>query len=593
MCGICGVVRFDGAMVEVDALETMMARLAHRGPDDRGLWREGPVGLGHRRLAIIDLAHGRQPMANEDGRVQVVFNGMIYNYRELQQELAARGHRFRTACDTEVLVHGYEEWGVRLLDRLNGMFAFALWDGRQLLAARDRMGEKPLYYARHGGALYFASEIKSILTQVPAGPRIPDDFLVFENTLSDETLFDGVKRLLPGHFLLAQDGGVTVHRYWAPPDRVDAGLGEVAAVRELRDLIVDAIGMRLQAEVPVGMYLSGGLDSSLIACIAKPSVVFTSYYDHPGKFDERAPARRVAEHIGAEQVFVTVRPEEVPSLFAAVVYHLDQPISSPSPISSFALARAARARVTVLLNGQGADELFGGYARYVLLAHEAALGRDPLFVQYAAVARRLWHPSMFGDPALRYLQMNQRVSPRTRRPLDAVRECFDRHHDLIAQMGYTDMILTLPDLITMDDRGCAHVGLESRSPFLDHRVVEFAFRLPGELKLRDGRVTKWILREVAREFVPAEVADRPDKMGMVSPLAVWLRGDLSGWADGLVESLRHRDLGIPFEAPEANDYDRRLHALVSLELWFRTFHDRVAADPQASLEPAGARGPDS
>jgi asparagine synthase (glutamine-hydrolysing) len=581
MCGICGIVHFDGTVVEAEPVQAMMDRLVHRGPDDEGVWRDGLVGLGHRRLAIIDPTHGRQPMTNEDGRIAVVFNGMIYNYRDLRRALLAAGHLFRTESDTEILVHGYEEWGVGLLDRLNGMFAFAIWDGRQLFAARDRVGEKPFYYTQHHRAFYFASEIKSLLTQVPAGPSIPDDFLVFENTLGDDTLFEGVKRLPPAHFLLVRDGAVTVRRYWAPPDRVDAGLDETTAVRELRDLLVDAVHLRLQADVPVGMYLSGGLDSALIASIAKPDVVFTSYYEHPGKFDEREAARRMTQHIGAEQVFVTLGPEEVPQLFAAIIYHLDQPISSPSPISSFALARAARTRVKVVLNGQGADELFGGYIRYVLLDHEARLREDPLFVQYAAVARRLWHPSTFGEPALRYLQMNQRVTPQTARPLEIVRECFARHEDLVAQMGYTDMTLTLPDLITMDDRGCAHVGLESRSPFLDHRIVELAFRLPGRLKIREGGVTKWILRQVAREFLPLDLVERRDKMGMVSPLAIWLRRELRGWTDGLVASLERRKLPLPLETPEDNDYDRRLHALVSLELWLRIFHD-------GGMDPSGA-----
>lgn len=573
MCGICGIVRFDGSVVEVEQVHAMMTCLAHRGPDDEGLWLDGPVGLGHRRLAIIDLAHGRQPMTNEDQRVHVIFNGMIYNYLELRRELLDAGHAFRTRSDTEVLVHGYEEWGIDLLERLNGMFAFAIWDGHRLFAARDRMGEKPLYYTRHEGALYFASEIKSLLTQVPAGPSIPEDFLVFENTLCDDTLFDGVKQLPPAHFLLVRDGELTIHRYWAPPDRVDEGLSEASCIRELRDLVVDAVQLRLQGDVPVGLYLSGGLDSALIACIAKPSVVFTSYYDYPGKFDEREPARRVAEHIGAEQVFVTLRPEEAPALLETIAYHIDQPIAA-SLVSSFILARAARARVKVLLNGQGADELFGGYIRYVLLHHEAALGQDPLFVQYATVARRLWHPSMFGDPALRYLQMNQRVPPQTSRPLEVMRRCFAQHRDLVTQMGFTDMTITLPDLITMDDRGCAHVGLESRSPFLDHRIVELAFRLPGRMKIRGPGVTKWILREVAREFLPPELVDRRDKMGMVSPLALWLRRELREWAEGLVEALGRRKLGIPMEMPENTEYDRRLNALVSLELWFRTFHDR-------------------
>lgn len=587
MCGICGIVRFDGEAVATEHLQRMKDRLAHRGPDDEGLYLAGPVGLGHRRLSIIDLAHGKQPMSNEDGRVWVVFNGMIYNYRALREELIRAGHVFRTNCDTEVLVHGYEEWGKELLNRLNGMFAFALWDGEQLFAARDRMGEKPFYYARAGRVFYFASEIKSLLVHVKAVPSIPDDFLVFENTLSDDTLFQGIKKLEPAHYLTVRNGEVRIRRYWSPPDRLDTHITGGAAIQELRDLVYDAVQLRLQSEVPVGMYLSGGLDSSIIACIAKPPVVFTSYYDAPGKFDERKLAHTIARHIHAEQINVTLQPAEIPSLFETIIYHLDQPISSSSTISSFNLARNARKHFKVVLNGQGADELFGGYGRYVLLHHEVELGKLPFFAQYTPMARRLWHPDMFSDPALRYLSMNQRVTPRTGRPAEVLQELFAHHSDIVAQMGYADAAITLPDLITMDDRGCAHVGLESRSPFLDYRIVEFAFRLPARLKIREGGVTKWILREAAREFVPAEIVDRKDKMGMVSPIGVWLRRELRPWTEDLLASLHQRQLPLPLEEPEDNEYDRRLHALISLELWFRIFHDaRVDSIQNRRQEPS-------
>jgi asparagine synthase (glutamine-hydrolysing) len=576
MCGIAGIWRRDGLDVARDDVHRMKAALSHRGPDEEGDFLEGPVGLGHQRLSIIDRAHGRQPMANEDGRVQVVFNGMIYNYRPLQQLLREKGHVLATDCDTEVLVHAYEEWGVEMLSRLIGQFAFCIYDGRQFFMARDRMGEKPLYYSVQPEAFYFASEIKAILTGVRPRPRIPPDFLVFENTLSSDTLFEGIKSLPPGHYALFAEDALTTVRYWSFPSEVDEGMDERAAVRSLSDLIYDAVKIRLQSEVPVGMYLSGGLDSSIIACIARPPVVYTSYYEAPGKFDERPQAAVVARHIGAEQKLVTLTPDKVPELLRTVVYHLDQPISTSSTISSFNLARHARQDFKVVLNGQGADELFGGYGRYVLMQHEAAMAANPLFQQYRPMARRFWHPDVLGEPALRYLQLNQRVVPRTQAPLELVRSLFASKDDLLNQAAYVDCCTTLQDLITMDDRGCAHVGLESRSPFLDHRIAELAFRLPGHFKVRSGGVTKWILREAAREFVPAPIVDRLDKMGMVSPIGRWLKQDLRGWVEGLCTSLRGRGLDLPLEAPEDGDYDRRLHALVTLELWFRLFIDAAA-----------------
>jgi asparagine synthase (glutamine-hydrolysing) len=572
MCGIAGFFREDGRDAALEHVRDMKFSLEHRGPDDRGSFLAGPLALGHRRLSIIDRAHGRQPMSNEDGRVWVVFNGMIYNYRDLSKALQQAGHQFATQCDTEVLVHAYEEWGVDMLARLNGQFAFCIWDGRRLFLARDRMGEKPLYYCRTPEAFYFASEIKAILTRVRTRPRIPRDFLVFENTLTDDTLFDGVKLLPPAHYILYEQGELEIRRYWRPPGEVQADLQERQAIRELRDLVQDAVTVRLQSEVPVGMYLSGGLDSSIIACIARPPVVYTSYYEDSGRFDERPHAAAVARRIGADHRLVTLRPDDVPSLLETVIYHLDQPISSSSTISSFNLARHAKKDFKVVLNGQGADEIFGGYGRYVLMAHEWQMRQNPLFAQYRPMAARFWHPDVMGDPALRYLQLNQRVTPSTSRPLELLRELFAAQTDIVNQMGYADACLTLQDLITMDDRGCAHVGLESRSPFLDYRIVEFAFRLPGHLKIRNG-TTKWILREAAREWLPPEIVDRPDKMGMVSPIGRWLKGELAGWVEPLRRSLEARDTGLDLQEPEDNDYDRRLHALVSLELWYRRFMD--------------------
>jgi len=287
MCGIAGLYQVDGRQASIARVRKMKSSVAHRGPDDKGTFLDGAVGLGHQRLSIIDRAHGHQPMGNEDGRVQVVFNGMIYNYTDLARSLTASGHTFRTKCDTEVLVHAYEEWGVDMLPRLNGQFAFCIYDRARLFLARDRMGEKPLYYSLQPKAFYFASEIKAILTQVRPRPNIPPDFLVFENTLSDDTLFEGIKLLPPAHYLVFENGQVDVRRYWSPPTEVDEGMDEQRAVRELRDLIYDAVNIRMQSEVPVGLYLSGGLDSSIIACIAKPPVVYTSYYEDAGKFDER------------------------------------------------------------------------------------------------------------------------------------------------------------------------------------------------------------------------------------------------------------------------------------------------------------------
>ncbi|MFO0752769.1 MAG: asparagine synthase (glutamine-hydrolyzing) [Thermodesulfovibrionales bacterium] len=569
MCGIAGVWG-DGNIV------AMTRVLAHRGPDDEGFYEDARKGikLGNRRLKIVDLEGGHQPIHNEDKTIWVTFNGEIFNYRTLRKQLIDRGHVFYTNTDTEVIVHAYEEFGEKCLDYFIGMFAFAVWDGTKLFLARDRMGEKPLFYCRDGDRFLFASEIKAILEEISPAPFLHPDFFVFEDNLTDDTLFQGIKELKPAHSLVFDGRELRLRRYWTPETYDSERRSDKFYIDRLSELLYDAVQIRLMGDVPWGMYLSGGLDSSLIACIAKPEIVFSAtYHNWDPRFDEAEYSCLIAKKIGARQVFVSSTPQEVESRFSDIIWYLDQPISTSSTITSFKLSEEASKHVKFVLNGQGADEVFGGYTRYIFMLIEDSMRNSEWLKNYEPMARRFWGGHAFIDPAERYFNFIKRTEPATADPLRLIQRAFSHQAGIINQIGYADMVVTLPHLITMDDRGCAHAGIESRSPFLDHRIVEFAFQLPLDLKIREYE-TKYILRQAARCFCPPEVLYRFNKMGMVSPIGVWLQRELAHWSTDLSMSLRKRKIGLPILGPEEYGiFDRRLHAVISMELWFRRFHD--------------------
>ncbi|HEV8375090.1 MAG TPA: asparagine synthase (glutamine-hydrolyzing) [Candidatus Polarisedimenticolia bacterium] len=564
MCGIAG---FWGR-ADIDAATEI---LFHRGPDASGTRAMGPVSLGSRRLKVIDLKTGQQPMSNEDGKVTIVFNGMIFNYRELRRELEPC-HQFRSRSDTEVIIHAYEEWGEKCLDRFIGMFAFAIWDGKELFLARDRMGEKPLYYTLPGGSLRFAfaSEIKSLLTLVDAVPELGQEFGAFETSVGQDTLFKGIQILPPGCYLRFNGKSAKVRRYWEIPSFDGPYEKEEHYVEKLRWLIEDAVRLRLRSDVPVGVFLSGGLDSSLIACVAKPDVVFSCRYPYGPQYDEFEHAQKVARQIGAKHLVIQPTAADFKRDYPRILWHLDQPIATASSIGEFSLARLASEHVKVVLGGQGADECFGGYVRYLLMALEEGLGESPELKYYLPLARFFWKDEMFSDYARRYYHLIRRGGGEKTPGLERVRKAFESHAHLIDQIGRTDIELSLPSLITMNDRAAASWGLENRTPFLDHRIVELAFQLPPELKIRD-KEQKVILRKVARGLVPDSVIDRKDKKGLIVPIQLWLSKELNGWAKGLVSTFKRRSLfrQVPREGPTRGEFDRRLYTLLSLELWHR------------------------
>ncbi|CAK8719284.1 Asparagine synthase (Glutamine-hydrolyzing) [Candidatus Electrothrix gigas] len=567
---MCGLTGFAGYSTTVNRQTFLLMRdsLIHRGPDDAGISifnesqreKEPCVGLAHRRLSIIDLSQaGQQPMSNEGGTVWITYNGECYNYQKLLQELVKEGHIFSSATDTEVLVHGYEQWGLNgLLKRLNGMFAFALWDQRskELLLARDRLGKKPLYYLQKGDLLVFASEIKAFaaggfLDEQDIDPAALIQFWSYGYTTGARTMYKGVRRVLPGHYLIWKDGNISIKEYWdvkfgldPAPERSIDDLAD-----ELEALLTDAVRMRLIADVPVGVFLSGGIDSSLIASLAAQvtghSIRSFSIGFAERKFDETQYARAVADHLGIENTLLRVEDDLQP-FFKPIARHFDELFGDSSAIPTWFVAKLAREHVTAALTGDAGDELFAGYDSYAkALSIWGNQEQRKLFKGRVSAFQQL-----VDFLQLRFVNKNQRISALDRiMPLFMLKkvlspEVFAQvsiqnalHNreqwyervaktDLLSQLQYVHLKTYLPDdiLVKVDRMTMAH-SLECRSPFLDYRVVEFAARLSFSHKISPDGKGKYLLRHILKRYIPEHLIDRP-KMGFSIPWSEWCNGPL-------------------------------------------------------------------
>ena len=624
MCGITGVVRFDGRPVDRDRLGRMVDALAHRGPDARGaqLLGEGSlhVGLGHARLRVVDLSEAAgQPMASDDGRVWVAFNGEIYNFRELRASLEARGQRFRTASDTEVLLRLYEADGERCVQALDGMFAFAIWDGRQrrLLLARDRLGKKPLFYCASPQMVAFASEIKALLRHPDIAPQVntgalPSLFL-YGYVPTPQTCYAGILKLPPGHLLRAgDDGHVEIEEYWDVPlaDAPRRTAGEAEAAADIRELVTAAVRRRLIADVPLGAFLSGGIDSTIVVGIMsrllqEPVRTFSIGFSGDARFDERAYARLAARRFQTVHTEFMVEPSSV-DLIERLVWHHDGPFADSSAIPTYLLSRLTRQHVTVALNGDGGDELFAGYLRfYAAVAAEAAprwarrmggrlLGGLPDWGGHRSALARLrkFAGSValpFAERFTRWVSVFYEDVPRLlpdawhgapARPLGPLEPSLQRcrGRSPLTQLLYLNLKTYLLDdlLVKMDRCSMAH-GLEARSPFLDLALLEYAFSLPDAMKLRWGR-TKVVLRRAFADLVPEPILRR-GKMGFGVPLRAWFTTDLRDYLRevllapearlrGYVEQSYVRALCEAHLAGRA-DHSHRLWTLLTFEVWLR------------------------
>ena len=610
MCGIAG---FAGSAADTpeaaDRLRRMCDAIRHRGPDDSG-YHVGPgVAIGMRRLSIIDVAGGHQPMTNEDGTVHVVFNGEIYNYQELRARLLAGRHRLTTSSDTETLVHLYEDCGTALARELRGMFGFAIWDDRRarLLVARDRLGIKPLYYWPTSDGVAFASELRALIT-LPGFPRQVDpdavvDYMAVGYVPEPRTIFAGVHKLPPGHLLeWTREGGVRVERYWTPAIAANDAITEAEAIEETRRLLDESVRIHMLSEVPLGAFLSGGIDSSgVVATMARisdhPVRTFSIGFDER-EFDESRYAAEVAREIGTKHTQLVVRPD-AELLFDQVARALDEPFADPSALPTFLVSHLARRDVTVALSGDGGDELFGGYTRYFEIN-----GARPLpsiaRTMLRSVALRLPHVA-YGRNRLLSLgrTMRGRYAGTVALPAREAEGGLLRDHvarralpfentldrwfedasarDFMTQLMMVDVQSYLPgDILTKVDRMSMAHSLEARVPLLDHRIAEFALSLPPSLKFRDG-VGKWVLRRALEDRVPASVFTRP-KQGFDVPLRDWFRGPLAhrltalaDHSSGIYEFIEPRAVRRVVDEHRSGrrDHARTIWRVLMLDQWMR------------------------
>jgi asparagine synthase (glutamine-hydrolysing) len=627
MCGIVGIVRGDDAPVDRGLVGSMCGAIRHRGPDEDGFYFNGPVGLAMRRLAIIDLKGGQQPIRNEAGTAWIVFNGEIYNYLELREKLEKLGHKFYTNCDTEAIVHAYDRYGADCPKHLRGMFAFAIWDEHkgELFLARDRVGKKPLLYAQVGGGLVFGSEFSALLLHPDISREIEPDalhyYLSYMYVPAPLTAYRAIRKLEPGHSLRwSKNGDIKIERYWQPDFSHKLKIDEEEAGERALEILREAVRVRLMSEVPLGAFLSGGVDSSAVVALMSqessgPVKTFSIGFEEQD-FSELHHARRVAEHVGAEHHEFIVRPNAM-EVLPTLVEHYGEPYADSSALPTYYVSRETRKHVTVALNGDGGDECFAGYQRYAAMRLAEKYHRLPGILRESLIERGFeLLPSSGGlrDPVARAKRFMRAASlPKLERYLrwmsvfdaEAKRELYSDEFaretmnmretrflepwfakangaGIVDAALLTDTMTYLPgDLLVKVDIASMAVSLEARSPFLDHHVIEFAASLPEKLKLK-GLTTKYILKRVLKRLLPAENLERP-KMGFGVPIGHWFRGELQGYLreNLLSEKARKRGLFKPEAVKRMieqhtdgkRSYDHQLWTLLMLELWFERFID--------------------
>ena len=607
-------------------LAVMDRLIEHRGPDDHGTWTDESAGVGlvHRRLSVIDPSPaGHQPMIGHDGSV-VVFNGEIYNYRELRSPLAA-AWPFRSSTDTEVLLASFARDGEKCLDHLRGMFAFAVWDGGRLVCARDHFGIKPLYYTVADGAFHFASEIKALLPFVPeiaTDEEALAEYLVFQFTIGAKTMFRGIQQLLPGHALRVEDGRVSAWRYWDVHYEVDFDHSPRYFEARTGDLLAESVDLHLRSDVPVGSYVSGGIDSTLIAVLAagKPEYSGLAFHgrftDYPG-YDESRFAEIAAEASKSRLHVRTITADDFLLNVERMIYHLDEPVAGPGAFAQFMVSGLAAEHVKVVLGGQGGDEVFGGYARYLIayleqclraaidgtyqegnfvVTAESIIPNLTVLQEYTPLIKQFWSEGLFGPLDERYFRLIDRSAEMTDevdweqidkpRVVESFKEIFNSarnvsHEAYFDSMTHFDFKTLLPALLHVEDRMSMAHGLEARVPILDKELIEFASTVPADVKFQDGRM-KHLLKQAFPDVLPPAVRDRRDKMGFPVPLAEWFADDLRDWVNDVFRSPEAR--ARPFvnttevvrRLDASSRFGRKTWALLSLELWQRTFHDKAA-----------------
>jgi len=626
MCGFVGIKNKSNVDVEAVLLSRMASTINHRGPDDEGFLIEGNIGFFHKRLSIIDLALGHQPMTR--GEITIVYNGEIYNYKELREALKKAGFSFHTNSDTEVLLAMYEAYGYDFIKKLNGMFAFLIYDRRnnQLIAARDHFGIKPLYYANTKENFIFASEIKAILPHpsVSVEPNLNaiNEYFTFQYVLGNETLFKNIYKILPGQMLIIDldTNEINSVKYWDPSYKVDSFHTEEYFVHELRKLLEHSVEIQLRSDVPVGTYLSGGLDSSIITSLAAKKYssklkTFTGAFKEGKEYDESQYAQIVAESCDAEIFRIYPTANDFIDLMPKLIYHLDEPVAGPGVFPQYMVSRLASKEVKVILGGQGGDEIFGGYTRYIVAYFEQALkgaifenneeGEHivslqsiipnlPYLKNYIPMIKEFTKMERFEPMDKRYFHLVDRKNGSHNLFTKEYRENYNReflfkkfqklfnHPDTQSyynKMTHYDILNNLPALLHVEDRVSMAVSLESRVPLIDHRIVELIASMPASMKFK-GAEMKYILKKSIDDLVPKTIMDRRDKMGFPVPLHLWAKDSAHQFLQDVLLSKQCKERGIfNIEALEhkicnEREFGRTLWGMLSLELWFRTFIDK-------------------
>ena len=641
MCGIAGIV--DTRLEYVPGLESrlraMQDLLRHRGPDGAGVWTHPneQIGFAHQRLSIIELSvAGAQPMTDGESN-WITYNGEIYNYLELREELGEE--HFVGHSDTEVILRAWRRWGRDCVSHLRGMFAFALWDesAQTLFCARDRFGIKPFYYTVVGGTLYFASEIKALLPFVDAIETDRESFteyLTFQFCLGGKTLFKGISELLPAHTLRVANGALETSRYWQVYYNLDFNHTTRYFTERLHELLADSVRMHLRSDVPVGAYISGGLDSSTVAAMARPHargafLGFNGRFAAGPDYDESRYARALAEREGIELLEIEISPDDFITYLPRVIYHLDYPVAGPGSFPQYMVSQLAAKHRKVVLGGQGGDEVFGGYTRYLIayfeqcikaavdgtmhngnfvVTYESIIPNLTALRNYKPLLQEFWREGLFEDMDRRYFRLINRAphlgdeihwdALRPYDPFETFRHLF--YSDNVGKQSYFDLMThfdfrtLLPALLQVEDRMSMAHGLESRVPLLDHPLVEFAATIPADVKFRNGTL-KHILKDVAQPYLPDVIVNRTDKMGFPTPWTEWSKGEVRDWVIDILSSgrARQRDLidnrRVVKQIESESRFGRNTWGLFCLEVWQQEFHDRAVKFKQQAEVSAESR----
>jgi asparagine synthase (glutamine-hydrolysing) len=624
MCGICGVFDFRGDPVDRELIEKMANAIAHRGPDGDGHFVRGRIGLGHRRLSIIDIEGGAQPISDATGDVVVIFNGEIYNFVELRKELEAYGHEFRTRSDTEVILHGYAQWGVDCVTRFNGMFAFALWDEsrQQLFLARDHLGVKPLYYARVGHRFLFGSEIKALIVS-PECPRSVNiqslaQLFTLRYVPSPNTMFDGIHKIPPGHRMLVDASGVRLERYWSCTPRLQSCIREGEWIEQYQALLQDVVRLQMRSDVPVGLFLSSGIDSCALLALMRQNTsgaiqTFTIGFEGGERSNETQDARATASLFGADHHEMMVTPQDYQTYYDRYLWDLEEPVGNETAAAFYFVSLIASRNVKVALTGQGADEPWAGYHRYIGVKLSEVYARLPRFLTDRTLRplvekvsrnerlRRGVASLSERDPLTRLVNIYSFYSPAMKRRLflpwlqaevstegaearAALQRIFSdvQGLDPVTQALYVDTRSNLPDdLLMVGDKTSMANSLEARVPYLDHRLVELVEQMPPGLKLK-GFTGKYLHKKALAKWVPEDVVHRKKK-GFANPIDEWLRGRMKSYvtdcllAEGAAVS-RYFDQGyirqlVADHESNKQNHLRHLYLLISFELWHKRFID--------------------